>query len=87
VATCFGPNTWNFRDIVAQLLAVQGAVVVQDARELEEFVRRALKDPLWASELGSRARSLVLSQQGSTERTLELLLPLLDSPWRKTQAA
>ena len=42
VATCFGPNTWNFRDIVSQLLAVDGAVVVHDEAELTDFVRRAL---------------------------------------------
>ncbi len=78
VATCFGPNTWNFRDIVAQLLAVEGAVVVADTEQLEQFVRRALTAPAWAVGLAGRARSLVLSQQGATRRTLELLLPLVE---------
>jgi len=79
VATCFGPKTKNFRDIVAQLLAVEGAVVVNNRSELERFVRRALDDPTWRRELGQRARELVLSQQGATERTLDLLLPLVAS--------
>jgi 3-deoxy-D-manno-octulosonic-acid transferase len=73
VATCFGPNTWNFRDIVAQLLSVNGAAVVRDAAEFEAFVRRALDDPDWAAALGARAQQLVLSQQGATERTIALL--------------
>ncbi len=30
-AVSFGPNTWNFRDIVAAMLARQAAVVVRDA--------------------------------------------------------
>lgn len=77
VATCFGPNTWNFRDIVAQLLAAEGAVVVQDHLELEQFVRCALSDPAWAQVLGQRARQLVLSQQGATARTVDLLSPLV----------
>ncbi len=77
VATCFGPNTWNFRDIVSQLLAADGAVVVQDQDELEQFVRRAIEDPAWARELGQRARKLVLSQLGATQRTVDLLMPLL----------
>ncbi|HMP04836.1 MAG TPA: 3-deoxy-D-manno-octulosonic acid transferase [Lacipirellulaceae bacterium] len=75
-ATCFGPNTWNFRDIVGQLLAVDGAAVVRDAEELEAFIRRALDDPSWAAALGTRARQLVLSQQGATRRTAALLCEL-----------
>lgn len=82
VATCFGPNTWNFRDIVAQLLAVDGALVVHDEAEFTAFVRRALVEPAWAADLGERARQLVLSQQGATARTVEMLLPLVD---RKSQ--
>ena len=76
VATCFGPRTRNFRDIVSQLLAARGAEVVTDRDALAEFVRRALADPASARELGERGRALVLAQQGATERTVELLLPL-----------
>jgi 3-deoxy-D-manno-octulosonic-acid transferase len=86
-ATCFGPNTWNFRDIVSQLLAVDGAVVVNDAAEFEAFVQRALEDEAWAAELGSRARSLVLSQQGATRRTVELLAELSPNDKAKRRAA
>jgi 3-deoxy-D-manno-octulosonic-acid transferase len=75
-ATCFGPNTWNFRDIVAQLRAAEAAVVVRDAAELEAFVRRALNDLEWATALGSRAQSLVLAQQGATQRTVARLAAL-----------
>ena len=77
VATCFGPNTWNFRDIVLQLLAAEGAVVVRNRDQLEQFVRQALADPDWAQELGQRARRLVLSGQGATARTVDLLSPLV----------
>ena len=44
-AVSFGPNTRNFRDIVAALLAADAAVVVHDATELEAFVRRASTSP------------------------------------------
>lgn len=87
VATCFGPNTWNFRDIVAQLLATDAAVVVQNTQELGEFVRRALRDPAWAAALGERARQLVLAQQGATVRTVESLLPLVEKPRLQSEAA
>jgi 3-deoxy-D-manno-octulosonic-acid transferase len=76
VATCFGPNTWNFRDIVAQLRAVDGAAVIRDEAELAAFFRRALAEPQWAAAMGERARRLVLAQQGATRRTVELLCQL-----------
>jgi len=77
VATCFGPNTWNFRDIVAQLLAARGAEVVRDAAQFEDFVRRILQRPEEGRALGERARRLVLSQQGATSHTADLLCGLI----------
>ncbi len=74
VPTCFGPHTRNFRDIVAQLTAAEGAVTVPTLEAFEQFVGRALQDPAWAAEMGHRARQLVLAQQGATERTVEILL-------------
>jgi 3-deoxy-D-manno-octulosonic-acid transferase len=79
VATCFGPNTWNFRDIVSQLLAVDGVRVVNSAAEFEAFVSWALQRPEEAKALGERARQLVQSQQGATRRTVELLCHLIES--------
>lgn len=78
VATCFGPNTRNFRDIVSQLLVAGGAKVVSTPESFQQFVEQALEDPASAQELGQRARELVLAQQGATTRTVELLLPLVD---------
>ena len=80
VATCFGPNTWNFRDIVAQLLAADGAEVVQSPAEFEAFVRRAIESPEFGRQFGERAQRLVLSQQGATRRTIELLGSLIATP-------
>jgi 3-deoxy-D-manno-octulosonic-acid transferase len=77
VAVCFGPNTWNFRDVVTQLLQREAAVVVHDQVEFTAFVRRCLETPEYARTLGRRARTLVLEQQGATRRTIELLTPLV----------
>ncbi|HUY31527.1 MAG TPA: 3-deoxy-D-manno-octulosonic acid transferase [Pirellulales bacterium] len=79
-AVSFGPNTRNFRDIVAALLAHEAAVVVRDDRELTAFVRRCLADPEYARALGGAARRFVAGQLGATARTLELLAPLVDTP-------
>jgi 3-deoxy-D-manno-octulosonic-acid transferase len=83
-AVLFGPNTWNFRDIVEQLLARQAARVVRSAAELTCAVRELLSDRGAAAELGSRARAFVATQQGATSRTIELLLP---QPSEVTDAA
>jgi 3-deoxy-D-manno-octulosonic-acid transferase len=75
-AVCFGPNTWNFRDVVEAMLAAEAAVVVRDGEELAAFVRRCLDHPTYAVELGRRAQTLVRSQLGATERTMRLLAKL-----------
>lgn len=80
VATCFGPNTRNFRDIVASLLAAGGAVVVNDADQLEAFAWHCLSDRAYAAGVGGRARRLVASQLGATRRTVALLQTLLPAP-------
>lgn len=77
VATCFGPNTRNFRDIVAALLTADGAEVVADEQALESFVRRCLEQPEYAESLGKRGQQFVQSQLGATARTVDLLSELL----------
>jgi 3-deoxy-D-manno-octulosonic-acid transferase len=77
-AVSFGPNTRNFRDVVAAMSAHDAAVVVKDGEALEAFVRRCLADPQYATTLGEHARALVQDQLGATQRTLRLLAELLD---------
>jgi 3-deoxy-D-manno-octulosonic-acid transferase len=73
VATCFGPSTRNFRDVVQLFTANNAAIVVHSGEELTRFVRQALQDRSFREQLGARAQELVRSQQGATERTLALL--------------
>ena len=77
VATCFGPNTRNFRDIVAMLLAADAAVVVPDGAGLTAFVQRCLNEPTWARPFGERAAAFAKTQQGATARTLKSLQELV----------
>ncbi len=72
-AVSFGPNTRNFRDVVAAMLDRDAAVVVRDAADLTRFVRRCLEDPAHAKALGTRARDLIRGQLGATEQTFQLL--------------
>jgi 3-deoxy-D-manno-octulosonic-acid transferase len=72
-AVTFGPHVWNFKETVDRLLEHRAAVQVNDAAELERETLRLLGDPAAQKALGEAARQFVQSQQGATERTLELL--------------
>ena len=58
-AVSFGPNTWNFRDIVAAMLAHDAAVVVDDGRQFTQLRPPLPGEPDYAAALGRRARALV----------------------------
>jgi 3-deoxy-D-manno-octulosonic-acid transferase len=76
-AVSFGPNIWNFRDVVAMLLDRAAAAIVRNEIELEAFVRRCLVEPAYADDLGRRAQTLVREQQGAADSTMDLLEQLL----------
>jgi 3-deoxy-D-manno-octulosonic-acid transferase len=86
-AVSFGPNTWNFRDIVQQLLASDAATVVPDGPALTAFVRRCLKDRPFREDLGASAQRLVQSQLGATRKTVTLLEELLPPSSAATRQA
>lgn len=72
-AVCFGPRTKNFRDVVRQLLDAQAVEVVENRADLTDFVRRCLVDTTRRQQLGNRAQSVVLRNQGATQASAELL--------------
>ncbi len=86
-AVLFGPHTWNFKDTVANLLSRDAAVQVADAGALEAEVLRLLGDAPGRARLGQAARQFVLSQQGATARTLDLLGALMRPDSSERRAA
>lgn len=72
-AVCFGPNTWNFKDVVENLLSGDAARVVRSERELYEAVEGWLRNPSEARAQGERGQKLVQAQQGATARTVALI--------------
>jgi 3-deoxy-D-manno-octulosonic-acid transferase len=79
VAVSLGPNTSNFRDVVALLHGNQAVEVVRSGEELTRFVGRCLTQPNYAAELGRRAVEVVSEQQGATKHTMHLLRNMLGS--------
>ncbi len=72
-ATCFGPNTWNFAQIVADMQTAGAGREVPDMSGLSEFIERCLADSGGADRLGQTAREFVDRHQGATDRTIGLL--------------
>ncbi|MCI0680490.1 MAG: 3-deoxy-D-manno-octulosonic acid transferase [Gemmataceae bacterium] len=82
-AVLFGPHTWNFKDTVARLKERRAAIEAADAAALENDVVRLLDNVELRMELGRAARQFVLSQQGATAKTLDVLdatMPRRESP-------
>jgi 3-deoxy-D-manno-octulosonic-acid transferase len=76
-AVSFGPNTWNFRDVVQRLLQAEAAVVVNDGAALTAFVHRGLEDARYRQHLGENAQRIVRDSQGAARQTCEQLRQLL----------
>ena len=92
-AVVTGAHTHNFHAIVSkmeqahaivQLRAVEGDEAV---RELTEALTELLSNPALREKLAQRAKQLVTDNQGATERTLQLIAPLLSTtPPGKSQS-
>jgi 3-deoxy-D-manno-octulosonic-acid transferase len=82
-AVIFGPHIWNFRETADKLVAAGGAIQIQGPADLEETVRRLLKNADDRERLGRNAREFILKQQGATHRTIDCLDRLLGPPLSK----
>lgn len=72
-ALMFGPNTWNFKDVVDALIQHEAATVVQDQAGLLDTLTDWLQDPNSAKKQGERAQEFVMKQRGATLRTVDLI--------------
>jgi 3-deoxy-D-manno-octulosonic-acid transferase len=86
-AVVFGPHVWNFRTDAARLVEADAALQVRDKDELERTVRRLFAAAPERVRLGMAAQRLVRSQQGATERTVDLLDRLLTVERQQARAA
>lgn len=77
VATCFGPKTQNFRDIVELLLTSRAAEVIHSREELSRFVQRMAQSPEERKRIGQQAAQVVARQRGAAEKSVAMLSELL----------
>jgi 3-deoxy-D-manno-octulosonic-acid transferase len=86
-AVLFGPHVWNFKEPAARLLEYGAAVQVANAETLEREVAHLLESASARHAMGAAGRQFVLTQQGATERTIELLGQLLPGTQSNKNAA
>ena len=78
-AVLFGPNTWNFRDVVQTFKEANACVQLDSPEELTSAVARLLTNPTERRSLGDAALRAVKSQSGATTTTATLLVEILES--------
>lgn len=82
VATCFGPNTKNFSDIVRLLKEHQACTQLETPEELYPWVKSMLQDSGSRKALATSAIELCKMHRGATQRTwqdLQKFLPKAQS--------
>ena len=72
-----GPHTFNFEAITKDAIKAGAAIRIQSAKELMEQANRLLSDPDLRHNMGQVARQFAEHQHGATERTIQLLAPLV----------
>ncbi len=73
-----GPNTHNFAEITAALVAAGGALRVTDAISLESAVTELLEDTPRRQAMGAAGLALMQREQGALNRTLHEIAELLN---------
>lgn len=73
----FGPHVTNFQESAERLLEAQGAIQVQDEKDLEARLRELLADRSAARALGLRGLQAIEAAKGATDKTVAVLRPLL----------
>lgn len=76
-ATVVGPNTENFRPVMADLLASGALIQVPDAAGLESAIARLLDNPAELDALGARASAAVAARRGVVDRCAAAILETL----------
>jgi 3-deoxy-D-manno-octulosonic-acid transferase len=79
-AVLFGPHTDNFRTDVELLRRAEAAIEVRGPDQLADQLKALLQSARLREELGVRATRVIAENRGATDRTLELVAPLLEDP-------
>ena len=88
-----GAHTYNFKQIVETLVKVEAVLQLPPMSEAEATIElssvltQLLADPNKRTELGRRAKRLVIENRGATERTIDLISSMLPESASSRKAA
>lgn len=68
-----GPHTYNFAHIYPQLIAQQGAIVVDDEDKLAAEIIALFKDKSLRTQTGANAKSVLVENTGAIANTMKLI--------------
>jgi len=68
VPVLFGPNVWNFRDVAREIVLAGAGMMVRDAEELVEGLRRVLSDEALKRRMAKSALEIVRKNRGAAKR-------------------
>ncbi|MCX8064975.1 MAG: 3-deoxy-D-manno-octulosonic acid transferase [Candidatus Hydrogenedentes bacterium] len=78
VVSIFGKYMRNFQEPAEKLVSGKGAIQVQDFREIPFLVESLLREPYEYINFGTRAREIVLQNQGVSNKILMQIAKFLD---------
>lgn len=81
LAVMFGPHNYSFRETVRDLLEDRAGLLVHDQDEIYSSLTGLLDKPLTATDMGNRAREIILNNRGATDLNFELLEKYLPSSY------
>jgi 3-deoxy-D-manno-octulosonic-acid transferase len=82
----FGTSMENFQDMADQFLDGHAAAQVASAESLGKVWTQLIQDAALRDLMGKAARKIAENNRGATNRTLDLIAPLLDAPAKGTSA-
>jgi 3-deoxy-D-manno-octulosonic-acid transferase len=75
--TIFVPHAFNFKQAVDDLLKANGAILVKDADELFDVMKKCLTDAGYASRIAQNGQQIIRKNQGATARTISSISKML----------
>jgi 3-deoxy-D-manno-octulosonic-acid transferase len=78
VATCYGPNTRNFTDIVQILQEAGAATELPNPEALKPWIIRMIEDQPSRSMISQRAIAITQQHRGASDRTWKKILEILN---------
>lgn len=72
-AVMFGPNTWNFREIVRGLHKADAAITLKSPEQMAETLTFLLTNDAERQRCGVAAQAFVRQHRGAIRKTLQLL--------------